>query len=139
MNLFSFRTLSKLNILLVEDHKELAETIGEYLTHSGYTVDYAMNGLTAIHLAVTESYDAIVLDVMLPGIDGFGVLDKLRNEAKSDIPILMLTARDQIEDKLKGFKTGADDYLVKPFNPDELEARLNSLIRRYKGEFNKKN
>lgn len=126
------------SILLVEDHKELAETIGEYLEHSDYVVDYAMDGLTALHLAVTESYDAIILDVMLPGIDGFSICEKLREEAKLDVPILMLTARDQIEDKLEGFNKGADDYLVKPFNPDELEARLNSLIRRYRGELNRK-
>ncbi|MCO4821625.1 MAG: response regulator transcription factor [Flavobacteriaceae bacterium] len=126
-----------MSVLIVEDHKELAATIGEYLEHSGFDVDYAMDGITGLHLAVTNIYDAIVLDVMMPGIDGFEVCNKIRNEAKSDIPILMLTARDQIQDKLEGFNMGADDYLVKPFNPDELVARLKALIKRYKGELNK--
>lgn len=129
--------MTKTSILIVEDHKELASTIGEILEHSGFVVDYAMDGLTGLHLAVTNIYDAIILDVMLPGIDGFAVCDKLRNEAKSDVPILMLTARDQISDKLEGFGKGTDDYLVKPFDPDELIARLHALIRRYKGELDK--
>jgi DNA-binding response OmpR family regulator len=129
--------MSQPNILIIEDHKDLATTIGEYLEHSNFSVDYAMDGLTGLHLAVTNIYDAIILDVMLPGIDGFAVCEKVRNDAKSDIPILMLTARDQLKDKLEGFKNGADDYLVKPFNPDELVARLTALIKRYKGELNK--
>jgi DNA-binding response OmpR family regulator len=129
--------MSQASILIVEDHKELAATIGEYLEHSGFVVDYAMDGLTGLHLAVTNIYDALVLDVMLPGIDGLTVCEKLRKEAKSDIPILMLTARDQMQDKLAGFDKGTDDYLVKPFDPDELVARLNSLIRRYKGDLDK--
>ena len=125
------------SVLIIEDHKELAATIGEYLEHSGFVVDYAMDGLTGLHLAVTNNYDALVLDVMLPGIDGFSVCEKLRKDAKSDVPILMLTARDQRQDKLEGFEKGTDDYLVKPFDPDELVARLKSLIRRYKGELDK--
>jgi DNA-binding response OmpR family regulator len=129
--------MSHASVLVVEDHKQLAATIGEYLEHSGFVVDYAMDGLTGLHLAVSNKYDAIVLDIMLPGIDGLAVCDKLRNEAKSDVPILMLTARDQMQDKLEGFDKGADDYLVKPFDPDELVARLTSLIRRYKGELDK--
>ena len=129
--------MSQPSVLIVEDHKELAATIGEYLEHSGFVVDYAMDGLTGLHLAVTNIYDALVLDVMLPGIDGLSVCEKLRKEAKSDIPILMLTARDQRQDKLDGFDKGTDDYLVKPFDPDELVARLKSLIRRYKGDLDK--
>ncbi len=125
------------SVLIVEDHKELASTIGEILEHSGFVVDFAMDGLTGLHLAVTNIYDAIILDIMLPGIDGLAVCEKLRNEAKSDVPILMLTARDQMTDKLEGFNKGTDDYLVKPFDPDELEARLRALIRRYKGELDK--
>lgn len=126
------------SVLIIEDHKELAATIGEYLEHSGFIVDYAMDGLTGLHLAVTNNYDALVLDIMLPGIDGLNVCEQLRNQAKSDVPILMLTARDQREDKLEGFDKGTDDYMVKPFDPDELVARLKSLIRRYKGELDKK-
>ncbi len=129
--------MNKASVLIIEDHKELATTIGEYLQHSGFDVDYALDGLSGLHLAVTNIYDAIVLDIMLPGIDGFAVCDKVRNEAKSDIPIIMLTARDQMDDKLKGFDTGADDYLVKPFDPKELVARLTALIKRFKGELNK--
>lgn len=125
------------SVLIVEDHKELASTIGEILEHSGFVVDFAMDGLTGLHLAVTNMYDAIILDIMLPGIDGLAVCEKLRKEAKSDVPILMLTARDQMTDKLEGFNKGTDDYLVKPFDPDELEARLRALIRRYKGELDK--
>jgi DNA-binding response OmpR family regulator len=129
--------MSQPSVLIIEDHKELAATIGEYLEHSGFIVDYAMDGLTGLHLAVTNIYDALVLDIMLPGIDGLNVCQKLRKEAKSDVPILMLTARDQRQDKLEGFKMGTDDYMVKPFDPDELVARLKSLIRRYKGDLDK--
>lgn len=126
------------SVLIIEDHKELAATIGEYLEHSGFVVDYAMDGITGLHLAVSNIYDALVLDIMIPGIDGLTVCEKLRKEAKSDVPILMLTARDQKQDKLIGFEKGTDDYMVKPFDPDELVARLNSLIRRYKGDLDKK-
>jgi DNA-binding response OmpR family regulator len=120
-------------VLLVEDHHELAETVGAYLESSGYVVDYAADGLSAMHLAVTEPFDAIVLDVMLPGLDGLEVCRRLRSDAQLTTPIIMLTARDQLDDKLKGFDVGADDYLVKPFDMPELEARLEALIRRGKG------
>ncbi len=117
-------------ILLVEDHLPLAETIGAYLEETGIAVDFAPNGLTALHLAVTNTYDAIVLDIGLPGVNGLEVCRKLRQEAHSATPIIMLTARDQLEDKLAGFDAGADDYLVKPFAMPELEARLLAIIRR---------
>ncbi len=123
------RTPSKA-ILLVEDHQELAETVGAYLEASQYIVDYAGDGLTAMHLGVTNTYDALVLDVMLPGVDGLTVCRRLRNDANITTPIIMLTARDQLPDKLKGFESGADDYLVKPFDMPELEARLDAVIRR---------
>ena len=119
-------------VLLVEDHQELAETVGAFLESSGYIVDYAGDGLSAMHLAVTEPFDAIVLDVMLPGLDGLEVCRRLRADAQLATPIIMLTARDQLDDKLKGFDVGADDYLVKPFDMPELEARLDALIRRGK-------
>lgn len=122
------------NILLVEDHRPLAETVGAYLEASGFTLDYAADGLTAMHLAVTETFDAIVLDIMLPGLDGLEVCKRLRADAKLATPIIMLTARDQLDDKLKGFDVGADDYLVKPFDMPELEARLLALIRRGQGD-----
>ena len=117
-------------ILLVEDHLPLAETIGAYLQETGFSVDFAANGLTAVHLTSTNSYDAIVLDIGLPGLNGLEVCRKIRLEQHSATPIIMLTARDQLDDKLAGFDVGADDYLVKPFAMPELEARLLAIIRR---------
>ena len=104
--------------------------MGAYLEASGYIVDYATDGLTAMHLGVTNIYEAIVLDVMLPGVDGLTVCKRLRDDANVTTPIIMLTARDQLTDKLKGFESGADDYLIKPFDMPELEARLEAVIRR---------
>lgn len=121
-------------VLLVEDHKALAETVTLFLENAGYEVDYAADGLSALHLATVNHYDAIILDIMLPGIDGFEICRKLRSEVYLDTPLLMLTARDTLEDKLKGFGEGADDYLVKPFDLPELDARLQALIRRQRGE-----
>ncbi len=121
-------------ILLVEDHRDLAETVSMTLESAGFVIDYAADGLQAIQLATTQVFDAIVLDVMLPGIDGFTVCQRLRDEFNLDTPILMLTARDQIEDKLEGFEQGADDYLVKPFVMAELVARVTSLVNRKRGE-----
>ena len=121
------------SILLVEDHRDLAETTGAYLTACGFLVDYAADGLTALHLAVTETFDAIVLDIMLPGVDGLEVCRRLREDAGLTTPIIMLTARDRLEDKLAGFERGSDDYLVKPFDMPELVARIESLIRRNEG------
>jgi len=121
------------SILLVEDHPELAATVGDYLEAKGYTVDYASDGVMAVHLAVTQPFDAIVLDVMLPGLDGIKVCQRLRREAQLTTPIIMLTARDQLDDKLAGFEVGADDYLVKPFDMPELVARVEAIIRRGRG------
>jgi DNA-binding response OmpR family regulator len=117
-------------ILLIEDNRHIAEMVGEFLEDQGYSVDYAADGVSGLHLAVANSYDVIVLDLMLPGLDGLEVCRKLRREAKSATPVLMLTARDTLEDKLVGLEAGADDYLVKPFEVRELEARLRALIRR---------
>ena len=125
--------MSKLSLLLVEDHRELAETIGAYLEACGHDVDFAADGLVALHLAVTESYDVVILDIMLPGMDGFAVCRRLREDAKTTTPIIMLTARDELDDKLSGFGAGADDYLVKPFDLPELAARIEALARRAKG------
>ncbi|WP_317622544.1 MULTISPECIES: response regulator transcription factor [unclassified Ketobacter] len=121
-------------ILLVEDHQQLAETTLDFLEGAGFETDYAADGLSALQLAAGNRYDAIVLDVMLPGVDGFTVCQRLRREQGSDVPILMLTARDQLEDKLEGFQMGADDYLVKPFDMPELAARLMAMVRRQRGE-----
>ena len=125
------------NVLIVEDHADIAEMVGAYLEDRDYVVDYAADGLTGLHLAVTNDYDAIVLDVMLPGMDGLEICSKIREEARSDVPIIMLTARDTLDDKVTGLDRGADDYLVKPFAIQELEARLRSLIRRHSGDINK--
>lgn len=121
-------------VLLVEDHLPLAETVTLFLENAGYVVDYAADGLSAVHLATVNRYDALILDIMLPGLSGFDICHQLRSDACLDTPILMLTARDRLEDKLKGFAEGADDYLIKPFDLPELDARLQALIRRQRGE-----
>ncbi len=121
-------------ILIIEDHKDIAELVVDYMQSKGFEVDYAADGITGLHLAVTNKYDAIVLDLMLPGIDGLEVCQKLRIDARNDTPIIMLTARDTLADKIAGLETGADDYLVKPFAIQELEARLRSMIRRHSGD-----
>lgn len=118
------------NILIVEDNRDIAEMLYEYLESRGYVLDYAADGVTGLHLAVTGNYQAIILDLMLPGIDGLAVCERLRNDAKKSTPVLMLTARDTLQDKIAGLETGADDYLVKPFEIQELEARLRAILRR---------
>ena len=118
------------NILIVEDNRDIAEMLYEYLEGRGYVLDYAADGVTGLHLAVTGNYQAIILDLMLPGIDGLAVCERLRNDAKKSTPVLMLTARDTLQDKIAGLDTGADDYLVKPFEIQELEARLRAILRR---------
>ena len=120
-------------ILLIEDHHDIAEMVGTYLQSRGYELDYAGDGITGLHLAVVNEYEAIVLDLMLPGMDGLSLCRKLREEARRDTPILMLTARDTQQDKIDGLDAGADDYLVKPFDIRELAARVNALVRRRRG------
>ena len=117
-------------ILLVEDNRGISEMVGEFLERRGYGLDYATDGVTGLHLAVSNSYDVIILDLMLPGMDGLELCRKLRADAKKSTPVLMLTARDTLDDKLTGLDAGADDYLVKPFEIRELEARVRALIRR---------
>jgi DNA-binding response OmpR family regulator len=119
-----------LRILIVEDNVDMAENIGDYLETQGHVLDFAMDGISGLHLALTQNYDVIVLDIMLPGMDGLTLSSKLRSEADNQTPILMLTARDTLADKLEGFGAGADDYLVKPFALEELAARLDALVRR---------
>ena len=121
-------------VLLVEDHKDIAEMVIAYFESRNFEVDYAADGITGLHLAITNTYDCIILDLMLPGIDGLEVCDKLRQEARDNTPIIMLTARDTLDDKVTGLDTGADDYLVKPFAIQELEARVRSLVRRQRGD-----
>ena len=117
-----------MRILVIEDEPKLANYLRKGLTESGYVVDVASDGIDGAHLAVHGNYDLVLLDVMLPGIDGFGVLKALRQER--DTPVLMLTARDQVEDKVRGLQEGADDYLAKPFAFSELLARVQALLRR---------
>ena len=117
-----------MKILVVEDELKMADYLSRGLTEQGYTVDQAHNGIDGQHLALQCDYDVIVLDVMLPGLDGFSLLRSLR--AVKDTPVIMLTARDRIEDRVQGLREGADDYLVKPFSFLELVARLQALARR---------
>jgi DNA-binding response OmpR family regulator len=116
--------------LIIEDDRTIAGNLYEYLQARGHTVDAASDGVTGLHLAVSHPFDAIVLDVGLPGIDGLALVRKLRTEAKIGVPVLMLTARDTLADKLDGFAQGADDYVVKPFALREVEARLEALVKR---------
>jgi len=119
-----------MRVLIIEDNPDIAANLGDYLEDHGHTVDFAGDGVTGLHLAVVNDFDAIVLDLALPGMDGLAVCHKLRSEAGKDTPVLMLTARDRLEDKLAGFDTGADDYLVKPFELQEVQARLKVLAGR---------
>ncbi|MDX1625861.1 MAG: response regulator transcription factor [Wenzhouxiangellaceae bacterium] len=119
-----------MRILIIEDNRDIAANLGDYLSDRGHEVDYAYDGVTGLHLAVVNDFDAMVLDLQLPGMDGLEVCRKLREEGRKDTPVLMLTARDQLDDKLAGFDSGADDYLVKPFELREVEARLEVLARR---------
>jgi len=117
-----------MKILIVEDEHKMAEYLCKGLTEQGCTVDLAANGIDGQHLAIEHDYDVIVLDVMLPGLDGFSVLRALRTIKQT--PVIMLTARDRVEDRIKGLHDGADDYLIKPFSFLELLARLQALTRR---------
>jgi DNA-binding response OmpR family regulator len=127
---FSASDTNKNRILLVDDHRDLAEMVVAYLERRGYVADYAADGITGLHLAVTSAYDLIVLDLSLPGLDGMEFCRRLREDARSPVPMLMLTARDTVGDRIAGLRAGADDYLVKPFDIHELEARLQALLRR---------
>ena len=122
-----------MHLLLIEDDVDLAATIGEYLEAKGHTVDFGYDGLTGLHLASDGQHDGLILDLNLPGLDGLEVCRGLR-KASHAVPILMLTARDTLEDKVAGFEAGADDYLLKPFEMRELLVRLEALHRRAKGE-----
>jgi len=119
-----------MKILLVEDNRDLALNITEYFENKNYTIDYAADGPTGLNLLLGETYDVVVLDVMLPGMDGFRLCEQMREHNSIEVPVIMLTARDREQDKLKGFSVGADDYLIKPFSLPELEARLHALVRR---------
>jgi len=117
-------------VLIIEDHKDIAEMLYDFFERRDYELDYASDGRIGFNLASQNEYDIILLDLMLPEMDGLDVCKRLRGESKVYTPILMLTARDTLEDKVKGLDMGADDYLVKPFEILELEARINALMRR---------
>lgn len=119
-----------MRVLIVEDHADLAEAVGDYLEERGHVVDYARDGLSALRLATQETFDVLVLDRLLPRMDGATLCARLRGEHGLAAPVLMLTALDTVQDKVAGFEAGADDYLVKPFDLAELYARLNALHRR---------
>lgn len=120
-----------MRLLVIEDELKLAEYLRQGLSENGYVVDVAHNGIDGRHLALSGDYDLILLDVMLPGMDGFGVLEAIRKN--KPVPVLILTARDQVEDRVRGLHDGADDYLVKPFAFSELLARVLALLRRGAG------
>ena len=121
-----------MRILIVEDEADLLASLAKALREEGYAVDTAADGEEGLYKAAGSDYDAIVLDVMLPRLDGWEILERLRKSKKT--PVLMLTARDATRDRVRGLDTGADDYLVKPFDLDELFARLRALIRRAAGQ-----
>ena len=116
-----------MHVLIIEDNQDTAASVNEFLKALGYTVDVANNGITGLQLAITKNYSVIILDLNLPGIDGFEICRQLRQTARRQIPVLMLTAKTSLENKLEGFNLGADDYLTKPFFMKELAARVRLL------------
>lgn len=118
-----------MQILLIEDNHDLAFNLFDYFEAKGHVMDMAADGISGLHFAVSNSYDIVILDVMLPGIDGLTLCRRLR-EAGRHMPVLILTARDSLDDKIAGLEAGADDYVIKPFALREVEARLHALVRR---------
>lgn len=119
-----------MKILLVEDNRDIADVIFDYFDRPDYILDYAATGTHAEKLTREESYDCIILDIMLPGVDGISLCQQLRKDF-INTPVIMLTARDTNEDILQGLNCGADDYVVKPFELEVLEARINAVVRRF--------
>ncbi len=122
-------------VLLAEDNRDLAASVLDYLEMKGFDCDYAERGDHALQLVQENHYEAMILDIMMPGMDGLNLCQTLRSYGHN-APVIMLTARDTLDDKLAGFKAGADDYLVKPFDLPELEARLHAISKRKSGESN---
>ncbi len=118
-----------MKILVVEDEPKTGEYLRQGLTEAGFVVDLVRNGEDGLHAALGETYDLVILDVMLPGMDGWSVLKGIRNSGR-ELPVLFLTARDEVDDRVRGLELGADDYLVKPFAFAELLARVRTLLRR---------
>lgn len=124
-----------INILLVEDNVELAGSLADYLSEVGFEMDFVYNGKACIELVKANAYDVIIMDIMMPVQDGLTTCRLLRETLYIDTPIIFLTARGTLDDKLEGFKLGGDDYLVKPFAPEELVCRLNALLKRRQPAF----
>lgn len=122
-----------MRLLVIEDNRNLVANLFDYFEPRGHALDAAPDGVTGLHLATTQVFDAVLLDWMLPRMDGREVLRQLRGEYGSIVPVIMLTARDELPDKIDGFRTGADDYLTKPFAMQELEVRLEALLARANG------
>ncbi len=122
-----------MRLLVIEDNRQLVANLFDYFEARGHVLDVAPDGITGLHLAVSQPYDAIILDWMLPRMEGPEVLRRLRAEHASEVPVIMLTARDELPDKISGFRAGADDYLTKPFALPELEVRLEALLLRTRG------
>ncbi|WP_328188293.1 response regulator transcription factor [Marinobacter sp. OP 3.4] len=120
-----------LRLLIVEDQVDLAENLFEFLGEDRYVLDFAADGLTALHLLATQTYDVIVLDLMLPGVNGFEICRRIRQDLSCQTPILLMTALGALKDKEQGFEAGADDYIVKPFELRELQLRVEALHRRH--------
>jgi len=118
-----------MRLLLVEDDRKIADFVGRGMSEAGFAVDRADNGIDGLHLALSEPYDAAVFDIMLPGMDGLSIIKRMR-EARVKTPVLVLSAKRSVDDRIKGLQTGADDYLTKPFSFSELLARVQALIRR---------
>ena len=127
-----------MKILVIEDNAGLAQNLFEYFGRQGYTLDWAADGVSGLHLAITEKFDVIILDLTLPGMDGIEICRKLREEAFQDVPIIMLTARDTVDERVRGLDVGADDYLVKPFDLKELNSRIQALTRRANSQWRSK-
>lgn len=127
-----------MRLLVIEDNRNLVANLFDYFEARGHTLDAAPDGVTGLHLAATQVYDAVVLDWMLPRLEGPEVLRRLREDHASDVPVIMLTARDELPDKISGFRAGADDYLTKPFALPELEVRLEALLARVQGRQRRK-
>jgi len=121
-----------MRILLVEDDAKIASFISKGLKAAGYAVDHSADGDTGLRLALTESYDTAIIDIMLPGLDGLSLVERIRKERNS-VPVLILSAKGSVEDRVKGLQSGSDDYLIKPFAFSELLARVQALIRRTSG------
>ncbi|MCF5773867.1 response regulator [Pseudomonas syringae] len=125
------------NILAIEDHSDIHVTLLEFFELRGHAVEGALDGLSGLHLAASKRFDAIILDIMLPGIDGNQICRSLRQYSKSEVAIVMLSARDELDDRLIGFKVGADDYITKPFAMSEVLARVEAVVSRRQPRHNR--